>query len=75
MGEKHTRACMVCRGWFVTEVMADGTYSQGHYFGRSPMGFAANVSALAPNKHISELEIWECNDCYRDVSGGEAAAD
>ena len=66
MGQEHTRACMVCQSWFVTEIKADGTYTEGYYFGSVP--FNLNEPDLTPNQHPDEIEIWECNACHDEIA-------
>lgn len=74
MGQERTRACMVCDSWFVTEIMADGSYTEGYYFGLAPVIWD-DEPALAPNQHTAELEIWECNDCYHEIESDGTADD
>lgn len=75
MGQEHTRACMVCDSWFVTEIKADGTYTDGYYFGTAPIFWADDEPALAPNQHLDGLEMWECSACYHELEADEDADD
>lgn len=66
---------MVCGRLFATEIMADGSYTEGHYFGTAPVILEDVTAALAPNQHPTEYEIWECNDCHEEIAADFAAAD
>lgn len=54
MGQEHTRACMVCNSWFVTEIKADGTYTDGYYFGTAPIFWAS----FAEHDFVKEVRFW-----------------